>query len=276
MVDKALVWLVSDVGSLVLGTAGLLVVLFGRLFAPPSFDNDIESMAEETRLNLLAILACGAVLSNGLAKVDINTVTAETAVLTGTRFKDPIVLVSSKNDKTNTLGRKMTWLIRALLTATSAESAVVLEQQFLLMPKEQEATPNENHHVWHVLGFGGIISGKLRSSVLADDFVRDQEAPLVLMKGDKTSILNRMAKRPQGEDETYLPNLPTLPGRFEFDSFLPSNTQAALLLPIMALDLGDGHSGLKVLVLGSNQARSFTPKDIAWCRAAVGCLRKDN
>lgn len=56
---------------------------------------------------------------------------------------------------------------------------------------------------------------------------------------------------------TYLPNLPTLPGRVEFttNGLVPPNTQSLVVLAF------GGSKGL--LLLGSDRARAFTESDLA-------------
>jgi len=56
---------------------------------------------------------------------------------------------------------------------------------------------------------------------------------------------------------TYLPNLPTLPGRVEFttNGLVPPNTQSLVVLAF------GGTRGL--LLLGSDRARAFTQSDLA-------------
>lgn len=49
----------------------------------------------------------------------------------------------------------------------------------------------------------------------------------------------------------------TLPGKIEFD-YLPENCQAVLMLPVLEASV--------VVVVGTNRARAFTPKDIAWMK----------
>lgn len=66
-----------------------------------------------------------------------------------------------------------------------------------------------------------------------------------------TPILDRF--RTDSSKETYLPTLQALPGRVEF-TYLPPNTQGALLLPV------------PVTRLGTDTAKSFTPRDVAWCQ----------
>lgn len=61
----------------------------------------------------------------------------------------------------------------------------------------------------------------------------------------------------------------TLPGKIEFD-YLPENCQAVLMLPVLEASA--------VVVIGTNRARAFTPKDIAWmkglCDQAAISLRE--
>jgi len=71
----------------------------------------------------------------------------------------------------------------------------------------------------------------------------------------RTPVLDRFLS---DGGETYLPTLQALPGKVEF-AFLPRNTQEVLVVPM----------GKRVLVLGSGKAKSFTPKDIAWCRVVA-------
>lgn len=49
----------------------------------------------------------------------------------------------------------------------------------------------------------------------------------------------------------------TLPGKVEFE-YLPENCQAVLMLPVLEASA--------VVVIGTNRARAFTPKDIAWMK----------
>jgi len=71
-------------------------------------------------------------------------------------------------------------------------------------------------------------------------------------------ILN---KAMSGNSEVYLPALQVLPGKIEFD-YLPPNCQSVVLQPLQASD----GSNAGVLVLGGDQARAFTERDIAVAR----------
>ncbi|CAM9191009.1 unnamed protein product [Ascophyllum nodosum] len=57
--------------------------------------------------------------------------------------------------------------------------------------------------------------------------------------------------------EQYLADLQKLPGKVEFD-YLPENCQAVLMLPV--------REASAVVVVGTNRARAFTPKDIVWMK----------
>ena len=75
---------------------------------------------------------------------------------------------------------------------------------------------------------------------------------------ETTPILDRVGS-PTNVKETYLPTLQALPGRREF-TYLPGNLQLALLIPI-----DSDSTKRKVLVLEGNTAKSFSPRDVAWC-----------
>ena len=70
---------------------------------------------------------------------------------------------------------------------------------------------------------------------------------------------------PQNSKETYLPTLQALPGKTEL-TYLPSNTQIAVMIPIRPPKESSSSIRNSVLVLGGNTAKSFTPRDIAWSR----------
>ena len=75
---------------------------------------------------------------------------------------------------------------------------------------------------------------------------------------DKVKLEAPIIKKALGlAEETYLPVLQNLPGRFEFD-YLPSNCQAVLIVPV--------RNG--AVVMGSSQAKAYAPRDIAWIKGA--------
>ena len=103
--DAALSWITSDVGSIVLGTVGLVLLLVGRLLldgndGPQPYDDDGSSsisnrLVEQTRVNLLAVLAMGAVLLNGLSQLDVQSALAEQVELEGVVVPETVLLLSS-------------------------------------------------------------------------------------------------------------------------------------------------------------------------------------
>ncbi|KAL3161893.1 hypothetical protein ABBQ38_008980 [Trebouxia sp. C0009 RCD-2024] len=70
------------------------------------------------------------------------------------------------------------------------------------------------------------------------------------------ALLGPICRRAMSSERgNYLANLALYPGRVEFTSFLPQNTQAAIIQPI-------GSEG--VLIAASNTQRGFTRLDQAW------------
>lgn len=219
--DLLLRAIVSDVGSIVVGILGLFLVLTYRLTNQDSLS--VDTLGQETRSELLAVFASGAVLLNGVSKLDVTSALAESVILDGIQLAEPQIFDQEK------VGKEMLWTIESLLKATPSETVVILELV---------------NDCWKSILCAGIVP--------KEDFMRRGTM------SEKSPILDRFRKTSPGE--TYLPTLQALPGRVEF-TYLPSNTQEALLLPISSCDT------TKVLVLGSNTAKSFTPRDIAWCQA---------
>jgi Cofactor assembly of complex C subunit B, CCB2/CCB4 len=199
--DYVLSLVSSDIGSTILGLVGLFVCVANRLVNTDSLST--ETMGQETRADLLAVFSSGAVLLNGISKLDVTSALAESVVLDGETLSEPIY-----NSKVNRQ-QDMTWALESVLAATPAMTAV------LLVAEEKG---------WSVESLAGVVP---RDSSLRDAAPRE------------TPILNRFRK--DISKETYLPTLQALPGRVEF-TYLPPNTQGALLLPVksglMVLVLG--------------------------------------
>ena len=126
------------------------------------------------------------------------------------------------------------WALESLLVATPATTALLLEQGEKLIDGRAQ---------WVILGRSGTVS---RSTIVPES----------------TPILDRVSNTGNTK-ETYLPTLQALPGKKEFP-YLPTNAQLALLIPV-GVPTDDGLP-TRVLVLASNRAKSFTPRDVAWCR----------
>jgi hypothetical protein len=241
LIDKVLYWITSDIGSIFLGGIGLILLLIGRWVLDSSNEPvDFGIAGEQTRANLLAVIAIGAVLLNGLSQLDVQSVLAEKVNLVGSDVTEPIV---RSMDETIVDKESVSWVLSSIVTASPASTVV------LLIYSEEEKK-------WRPVAFGGIVSPNL----LLDDPKLPAETP----------IMDRLLRLPSSNSklrESYLPTLQALPGRTEFTNYLlPLNTQAALLLP---LTLSSSSANPAALLLGSNQARSFSPRDIAWCQTAA-------
>lgn len=190
-------------------------------------DSSAESLTLQTRTDLLAVFACGSVLLNGITKLDVTAAMADSVVLEGNVLSEPELCMESTEEDAATL----VWALESLLAATPATTAVVLERD------------SGVSSAWRVLARGGTVP-------------MDTQVP------DSTPILDRVSSMGNTK-ETYLPTLQALPGKRELP-YLPSNAQLALLVPILASE--DSSTTRRVLVLGSNRAKSFSPRDVAWSR----------
>ncbi|GKY92651.1 hypothetical protein MPSEU_000235200 [Mayamaea pseudoterrestris] len=226
-VDSILSFITSDMSSIAFGLIGVLILLVNRLWFASSFDEPETSTAvleQETRSNLLALLACGSVLVNGVSKLNVDTVLAEQVELIGT-LQDDVSFLDGATRMTNHEKATIEWGLSAIIAATPTMSAVLLQY-------------NNDDQSWSIVALKGVLPIDTQIQVPSS-----------------TPIIDRCNMNAALQQETYLPTLQNLPGRIEF-TYLPSNTQAVLILPA-------GQS--RIIVLGSNQARSFTPRDIAWC-----------
>ena len=241
-VDVALSWLTSDIGSIVLGGFGLLLLLIGRLIIDTNTDDTSpDAMAEQTRVNLLAVFAVGAVLLNGLSQLDVQSALAEKVELLGTTMPQPVLVKNTKYG--NNIREQISWVLSSILAATPAKTVILLVR-----------SKDESKERWKPIAYIGVLP----PNMLMDDPQLSKDTPIM-------DRMLRVATTDSERRESYLPTLQALPGRIEFTNYLlPSNTQAALLLPIRFAS-----SCTATLLLGSNQARSFTPRDIAWSQSAA-------
>jgi hypothetical protein len=238
LLDQLVAALTTDVASIVGGLLGLLLLLGGRLVLDDgvSVTASPEALGQATRVNLLAVFATGALLLNGISKLDVVAALAEKVVLQGVRVLPPYV----ESRLVTSTGCLSSWVLESMLVASPAGSAVLLEDT---ADDDHGTSPEpEDTQRWRIVAWAGIVP---------PDLSPDKIPP-------NTPILNRLLK---ADTETYLPTLQALPGRVEF-SYFPINTQAVLLLPVAT-------KPRKVLALGADQARSFTPRDIAWCQAVA-------
>lgn len=234
-VDAIFTWITSDIGSIVLGGVGLVLLLVGRLVLDASMNEDTTAtaMGMQARVDLLAVFAVGAVLLNGFSQLDIQSALAEQVALQGNIVTEPVI---TKKELVNE--QRLSWVLSSITAATPADTAVLLVN---------------TDELWVPAAYVGVVPTNL---MLDDPQLSDQ-----------TPIMNRFLKLTAADairSESYLPTLQSLPGRTEFTNYLlPPNTQAALLLPLIL-------SGRQaVLLLGSNQARSFTPRNITWSQTVA-------
>jgi len=263
-IDQLLLTLTSDRTSLLLGSLGILLILLLRLI---SFPEDATYEASRSRIDLLGVFAAGSVLLNGITKLDVESVQAERVMLEGIN-QDKVIWNENQNSSLQGRNDKfqstVEWALTSFLKCTPAQSVVLLATQ--------------QNSEWIPLATVGILPSEeqLRSSISSDL---------------KTPILDRMLRedgsikggtvggtevvgstRRKGASESYLPTLQALPGRVEF-TYLPSNAQEALLLPVTRPDDDDNYDGwFYAVVLGGDKAKSFAPRDIAWCKEIASLI----
>lgn len=259
LLDSILSWISTDVGSVILGFSGLIALLVGRLLLSSLSSDDTiasspDAQSEETRANLLAVFATGAVLLNGISKLDVESALAPLVELSGQKLSEPVYVGVDESQST---AAQIGWTLKALLAATPAQSAVLLATT--LHPFSNSNVKSPSSVGWQVVALAGIVPSVSPS----------------LPTG--TAILDRFRNSAtESTDETYLPTLQALPGRTEF-TYLPPNTQAVLLVPVRLQQQSiDGRDTVTyALVLGGNRARVFTPKDISWCQSVAQRLGRD-
>jgi Cofactor assembly of complex C subunit B, CCB2/CCB4 len=268
-VDDALRWVTSDVGSIALGSVGLVALLLSQIILGVGGASDGDSsivvpLEVATRSNLLAVFACGAVLVNGVGKLDVKTAKAESVALQGFAFPHPVIVEGIDIDPSRAAKcwkEQSAWVLQSVLAATPASTAVMVAYEDDDHEEESSASPQ-----WKVAGAAGILPAADVSELALPDVAA-------------TPILNKA--RSSGRDESYLPTLQALPGRTEFGGYLPSNTQAVLIVPVVVGTSAAGAPSTAsttpgpaqlVLVLGSDRARSYTPRDIVWCQALAARL----
>ena len=241
--DGALSLFTSDVASIGLGLLGLCLLLIERLSLPDVATMGVdqvqyaETLGEETRSNLIAVFACGSVLLNGISKLDVTSALAESVELEGTVLSDPLVF----DDSLKKHQRTLQWGMESFLQATPAKTVVLLQRKSL-------------QDKWEILSMAGV----------APPEATDERPELF----PTTPILDRFLKD-GSSGETYLPTLQALPGKAEF-TYIPENTQGVLILSVPQGSAAS--TTTTTILLGANRAKSFTPRDVAWCQTLAARL----
>lgn len=240
-----------------MGAIGLLVCLGNRFthldYLDATSAQVVEEAGRQSRSDLLAVFATMAVFLNGVSKLDVTSALAESVVLEGVMVSDTECTFVKEEDYNGEILDQVNWAILSVLDATPAKTAMLLQYP----PTTAQWTP---------MAFGGIVPETDLSDILPP----------------QTPILDRFvldATKQRLRKESYLPTLQALPGKTEF-TYLPVNTQEALLLPVRMPEEGatgatDETVAVSVLVLGSDTAKSFSPRDVAWCQlvtARIGML----
>lgn len=261
-IDQLLLTLTSDRTSLLLGCIGIFILLINRLI---SFPEDAIYEASRSRIDLLGVFAAGSVLLNGLTKLDVESVVAERVLLEGINQARPS-WNKLQNNNSCLQGRDekfqstVEWALLSFLKCTPARTAILLATQ--------------TNSKWIPLATIGIlpIDSTLHSSIptniktpILDRTLRDDSSGIKGGTVGGTEVIG--SRRKGGPKESYLPTLQALPGKVEF-TYLPSNAQEALILPVTRPDdYSNNDDGWRfAIVLGGDTAKSFAPRDIAWCK----------
>lgn len=261
-IDQLLVTLTSASTSLLLGSVGIILLLLNRLI---SFPEDAMYEASRSRIDLLGVFAAGSVLLNGITKLDVESVQADRVALEGVNEENVVWIEGNEANDNAAAGKNenfrstVEWALASFLKCSPARTAVLLA-----------ANPKDDRR-WAPLATAGILpsDARLRSAIpvpntpVLDRMLRDDDG----IKGGTvggTEVAGSATSR-KGPKESYLPTLQALPGRVEF-TYLPPNAQEALLLPVTRPEGNENDGRYYAVVLGGDTAKSFAPRDIAWCK----------
>jgi len=271
-VDQLLLALTSDRTSLLLGSIGILILMLNRLLSFPELP---LYEASRSRIDLLGVFAAGSVLLNGLTKLDVESVQADRVVLEGVYNEGTVswnmeceLYRDLNTNKDETFKWIVEWALSSFLRCSPARTVVLLA-----------TNKNDNQQRWRPLATAGVLplDPQLRRLIPSD-----KHTPILdrMLCEDSSNIKGGTvggtevagATKRRGLKESYLPTLQALPGKVEF-TYLPSNAQEALLLPVPSSGDNEGKSNGKngeaahyAVVLGGDTAKSFAPRDVAWCK----------
>jgi hypothetical protein len=249
-IDSFILTLTSDRTSLALGSIGITILLINRLLTFPEGEGSVIYEASRSRIDLLGVFAAGSLLLNGITKLDVTSVQAERVALEGVKSDDVIWNDERGEDDFAEIAE---WALSSFIKCPPARTVVLL------------STTGESNN-WKPIALTGIVppDSDLQSSIL-----NDINTPILdrMKRYDETSGKGGSVGSStwQGRGR-YLPTLQALPGRVEF-TFLPANTQEVLVLPVPTEGalVGASDGMYFAVVLGGDTAKSFTPRDIAWC-----------
>lgn len=176
----------NPVTSLTAGGVGVMIILFNRLGIDLDKVTDVQSRAD-----ILAVVACSAVLLNALSETEVEARERDAVALVGYSLRKPLV-ASTRTERASSLE----WLSRTLLNTTPATSV-------------------------HLIDADGCVA--CRAGVVGQGDDLDREA---IDMGSRPILGKCLSQR----EEVYLPDLQILPGKVEF-SYLPINCQSVMILP---------------------------------------------
>lgn len=171
------------------GVTGMMILVFNRFSLIDVVVTDIQSRAD-----IVAVLACSALMLNALSNQDIETRNRDPVSLVGIAVNGVVV---NNNLFMNQTVKTMKLVSEAILQETPCKSMIVIWED-------------------RVVGFSGVVSPSVNNNTLG--FKLPLETMPILSKALKST------------EEVYLPDLQILPGKIEFGYF-PINTQSLLLIP---------------------------------------------
>ncbi|OAE18973.1 hypothetical protein AXG93_461s1140 [Marchantia polymorpha subsp. ruderalis] len=213
---------------LFVGGGSLAAILLNRAFSGISsiadassnkvhvaFMKDVNSA--QSRADVLALALSATVVLTGLVWKSIDSKPQSPVALNGVECLRIASFLQAD------VVRELIWSWDSLEKATTATTMVVLYRNSCIL-QAGLAAESRDQGVPEIVDVDGVLKGSLYKAVK------------------------------DSKKQNYLANLALYPGRFEL-SFLPSNTQAAILQPL-------GDDG--ILILGSNTLRGFGPNDQGW------------
>jgi hypothetical protein len=262
--DQFLLTLTSDRTSLLLGSIGILLLLLNRLLTFP--DDNVLYEASRSRMDLLGVFAAGSVLLNGITKLDVESVRAEKVVLEGRIVEEVMWDVGTLLGEEDTFRSIVEWALLSYLKCTPAKTAILLTKR---VSPQQEGS---NSAQWLALARVGVVPFKSKipnkTPILDRMFSGDSSIKGGTVGGADVAVGTAAGNRKGGPKESYLPTLQALPGKVEF-TYLPSNAQEALILSVSSPSTSGAATAERwnyAVVLGGDVAKSFAPRDVAWCK----------
>ncbi|KAG5177644.1 hypothetical protein JKP88DRAFT_331832 [Tribonema minus] len=198
--------------SLAAGLLGLAAILINRLALTPYLYDS------QARTDILALIASGGLIMNGVYLLDLDIKVADSVTLVGTFEQELDPTLSAEQ------AAQLRWLCESLILAKPATASVLVH------------VDGRTRARYGVMGGGATTV--------------DAGAPI---------MAKALREAARSDKEVYLPVLQNLPGKIEF-TYLPANCQGVVIQGVLG--------GRGAVVVGASQARAYTPRDIAWMKAA--------